>query len=309
MPIVNYVREHMSFMQYAKNEILTGSERLLWYALMDVFNSRAQGRVWPDEFIPISNDELLSLVPMKFDTFAAARNRLKQRGRIDFIPGEKNKKNPLYKMCYFYAEQIVPDTESDGYEKSYPKNSDNIGGNMGNNLGSNVGGNRGDNQGNIIINPTGKNNNNPKEIDTHTSVIHSINPRARMNQTYIDANGKERPCRFDQAFQTSEKARMSVAQKILNQFNGNFDSEDAHKRICEFLHDGMPPEIFEDEIDKYSSLSDFMAHMAGIFHGRHLEEKRDALEMEKCLRAAKGNWHLAKQYYKASGRFVMDDDE
>ena len=53
MPIVNYVREHIRFMEYASDEGLSSSERLLWYALMHVMNQRAQGKVWPDEFIRI----------------------------------------------------------------------------------------------------------------------------------------------------------------------------------------------------------------------------------------------------------------
>ena len=80
MPIVNYVREHMRFIEYASDEHLSASERLLWYALMHVMNQRAQGNVWPEEFIRISNERLLTLCPMKYDTLAAARNALKQRG-------------------------------------------------------------------------------------------------------------------------------------------------------------------------------------------------------------------------------------
>ena len=84
MPIVNYVREHMRFIEYARDEKLTASERLLWYALMHIMNQRAQGKVWPDDFVRISNSELLSYCPMKFDTLANARNSLKQRGLLEF---------------------------------------------------------------------------------------------------------------------------------------------------------------------------------------------------------------------------------
>ena len=101
MPIVNYVREHTRFMEYATDEHLTASERLLWYALMHIMNQRAQGNVWPDGFIRVSNDRLLSYCPMKFDTMAAARNSLKQRGLIEVEKGEKNKKSPAYRMIYF----------------------------------------------------------------------------------------------------------------------------------------------------------------------------------------------------------------
>ena len=145
MPIVNYVREHIRFMEYATDEHLTSSERLLWYALMHIMNQRAQGKVWPDEFIRISNDRLLSYCPMKYDTIASARNSLKQRGLIEFTPGEKNKKSPAYRMIYFYPEYIAPDTESDvDNPQSNTEKSDYIGGNMGYNIGGNMGYNIGD---------------------------------------------------------------------------------------------------------------------------------------------------------------------
>lgn len=175
MPIVNYVREHIRFMEYASDEHLSSSERLVWYALMHIMNQRAQGNIWPDEFIRISNDRLLSFCPMKMDTMAAARNRLKQRGLIDFLNGEKNKKSPAYRMIYFYPQYVQPDTERDGMQsvpgdrqernpekldcaygksgierdnpRSNTEKSYYIGGNMGDNFGGNMGDKPGDNPG------------------------------------------------------------------------------------------------------------------------------------------------------------------
>ena len=141
MPIVNYVREHTRFIEYASDEHLTAGERLLWYALMHVMNQRAQGNVWPEEFIRISNDRLLTLTPMRYDTLSAARNGLKQRGLIEYVKGEKNKVSPAYRMKYFYPQYADPDTEKDGF---YPEKSDNIRGNIGGNIGGNTGGNIGD---------------------------------------------------------------------------------------------------------------------------------------------------------------------
>jgi len=187
MPIVNYVREHIRFMEYACDEKLTSSERLLWYALMHIMNQRAQGNVWPDEFIRISNERLLSLCPMKFDTMANARNGLKQRGLIEIEKGEKNKKSPAYRMIYFYPMYASPSTERDGYD-GYTENSDNMGGNMGYNMGGNAGGNPGDFNinNNYGLNPTPYRN---REEDDETSIVsHS---RARVRQAWIDAYGRE----------------------------------------------------------------------------------------------------------------------
>lgn len=151
MPIVSYIREHTRFIEYASDEKLSSGERLLWYALMHIFNQRAQGSVWPDDFVRISNERLLSLTPMKFDTLADARNRLRQRGLIDVIPGEKNKKSPAYKMIYF-CPQYAAETETD---RSYPKISDNMGGNMGYKPGGNIGYNPGGSLGDIRNKPDG----------------------------------------------------------------------------------------------------------------------------------------------------------
>ncbi len=172
MAIVNYVVEHIRFMEYASEEKLKGSVMLLWYALMHQMNQRAQGNMWPEEFVRIDNDRLLSYLPMEYDTFAAARNKLKQLGRIDYIPGERNKTNPAYKMIYFYPNYVRNRTEEDGnganvspvvmpmegmtadkWENGYPKNSDNIGGKTGfcpensDNIGCKQGGKQGGNMG------------------------------------------------------------------------------------------------------------------------------------------------------------------
>lgn len=158
MPIVNYVREHIRFMEYACDEKVTASERLLWYALMHVMNQRAQGNVWPEDFIRISNDRLLSLCPMRFDTLAKARNGLKQRGLIDFINGDKNKRNPAYRMVYFCPEYMPSMTDAGTREQQecYPEisdnNRDNIRDNNVYNMGDNNGDNSGGNSGDIYIN-------------------------------------------------------------------------------------------------------------------------------------------------------------
>lgn len=116
MPIVNYVVEHVRFIEYATDEMLSMSERLLWYALMDVMNHRAQGNIWPEEFIRIDNVTLCRKAGIKFDALSDARNKLKQRGIIDFIPGERNKKNPMYKMTYFYPQFAKSETENDVHD-------------------------------------------------------------------------------------------------------------------------------------------------------------------------------------------------
>ena len=145
MPIFNYVREHRRFIRYASDNKLTSAERLLWYALIEIFNEESEGNVWTDDFIRISNNRVLMLCdPMGIDTMVRARNGLKQRGLIDFKPGSRNKENPAYRIKLFYPD-------------GYSQNTNNPGGNIQANRGGNIPGNPGDNlpssMGSIYINP------------------------------------------------------------------------------------------------------------------------------------------------------------
>ena len=136
---VNYVREHERFIEYAADERVPANVQLLWYALMHIFNQRAEGAEWPDGFIRITNDRLFTYLPIKWDAMAKARNALKQMGRIDFRNGNRNKAAPEYRIIPFYPP-------------CYPFKTDNNGGNTGGNTGGNQWGNTGDNPGDININ-------------------------------------------------------------------------------------------------------------------------------------------------------------
>ncbi len=293
---VNYVREHERFIEYAADERLSANEQLLWYALMHIFNQRAEGNEWPDGFIRVTNDRLFTYLPIKWDAMARARNALKQHGRIDFRNGNRNKAAPEYRILPFYPSY-------------YPLKTDNTGGNEGGNTGGNERGNIQGNTGDFNININRTYTNPDRDIYTHSDQYRHPDARARLEDTYIDADGEERPCRFDGAFLTSDRARAAVAQRILDQFFGDMDSENAHRTMCEFMHDGMPPEIFEDEIRRYSSLSEYLSAMGGIFRRRRYEENRDQLEMNRCMRVAKGNKTMARFLYQHSDRYHGEADE
>ncbi len=100
MPCVNYVKEHITFIEYASDNGLSSNERLLWYALIHEMNRRAIGTNWPDGYIRIANKRLLSLLPIGFDAMAKARNSLAQRGLLSFQHGRKNAELPMYQMHY-----------------------------------------------------------------------------------------------------------------------------------------------------------------------------------------------------------------
>lgn len=161
MPIVNYVREHCAFMDYAADNGLTGAERLVWYALIHEMNRRANGPYWPDGFIRISNKRMLALVPMGEDAFMAARNRLAQRGLIQYQKGRKNAELPCYKVRYLTAPEAGGEEDAESYPPKvdnscgkpvdnlcepgfYPNKTGNIGGNVQGNIAGNARGNIGD---------------------------------------------------------------------------------------------------------------------------------------------------------------------
>lgn len=110
MSKVNFVSEFNLFMRYARDSMLPMRERMLWIALFYIANDRAtyneqtQEYDWPDGFIQVSNGELNLYCCLDKRGIETLRNGLKQRGLIDFQPGQKNKRNPAYKINYFSAD-------------------------------------------------------------------------------------------------------------------------------------------------------------------------------------------------------------
>jgi len=180
---VNYVREINAFNRFANDNYLGSSERLLWFGLMDYVNlTFASGSEWPGEFVSIPNKKLLSHVPFAEDAMIDARNRLKQRGLLDYIPGKKNKEAPKYKICYFAASQF-----STGYQQdigtSYPDLPGNVPGNVPGNMPGNVPGNV---PGNMPGNVPGR------VSDINLNVNYNRNPNPYVNVPDDDAEGEER---------------------------------------------------------------------------------------------------------------------
>ena len=145
--LVNYIAENQARIEYAINEGLSSSEWLLWEALYYLFNQRAKASDWPDGFIRIPNKRILSVIPLQFDTMAKARNKLKQRGVIDYVQGKKNTDPPMYRLNYLTMPQSCPElqpvdnsVDNSVDNQCYPKKSDNMQGNMGGNMGGNLGG-------------------------------------------------------------------------------------------------------------------------------------------------------------------------
>ena len=205
MPIFNYVREHRRFIRYASDNKLTSSERLLWYALIEVINEESESNVWTDEFIRISNGRLLMLCdPMGIDTMVRARNGLKQRGLIEFRPGNKNKENPAYRVKLFYPDGYTQNADKN---ECYTQNAYNMGGNIGVNIGGNIRGNMGGNtpanMGNIYINQNkGYTGTETKNIDEE-EIDDGVVIRAREDEEDVVPDRPERENEIIAAFARS----------------------------------------------------------------------------------------------------------
>lgn len=106
MSKVNFVSEFNLFMRYACDNSLSLRSRMLWMALFYIANDRAKYNEmtkeydWPDDFVLVSNNELNMYCCLDKRAIETLRNELKQRGLIDFVPGQKNKRNPAYKLNY-----------------------------------------------------------------------------------------------------------------------------------------------------------------------------------------------------------------
>ncbi len=143
---VNFVSEFNLLMRYSKNYGLTARERLLWIALFSIandratFNAQTQEYDWPEDFIPVPNGELTLQSTLDKRGIETVRNSLKQRGLIDFIPGMKNKKMPMYKLRYLSIDvgyKNVPNDVSNHAPNNDPKTAPNHAPNHAANTGPN----------------------------------------------------------------------------------------------------------------------------------------------------------------------------
>lgn len=134
MSQVNFVEQFNLIMEYARENCLHGRECMLWLDLFyfanraATYNAEAQTYEWPDDFFTVSNSELNSIGQFDKRAIEALRNSLKQRGLIDFIKGEKNKRNPAYRFFYLsrVGYKIVPNNTPNNVPNNVPNNTPNI---------------------------------------------------------------------------------------------------------------------------------------------------------------------------------------
>lgn len=259
MCTINFVREFGLMMEEARRECLGCRERMLWIALFYIANDRAkynaqtQTYEWPEGFFVVPNYELDSYCDLNKKAVLDLRNRLKQRGYIDFSKGDRNAEKPMYKLNYLslreFGGENAPKEAPNIYPNSAPKEAPNIYPNDDPKRGPYI--YKYKQQGiNEEVNP-----------DIHTQRNHGENTITRPREgTYTGMDGKEHPCRFDNAWAFSLKARGAVAQRILNQYHGEeCPAQYLYDKVQDCLGMGMPPELIEDIVRSANRPFELMA--------------------------------------------------
>ncbi|MBR1565139.1 MAG: DnaD domain protein [Oscillospiraceae bacterium] len=116
----NFVEQFRLFMEYARKKCIPSREIALWVSLFyfaneeATYNAVTQTYDWPDDFFEVSNGELNAYGRFDKQAVETLRNRLKQRGLIDFIKGERKVATPMYKIHYLvrFGNKIIPNIEA-----------------------------------------------------------------------------------------------------------------------------------------------------------------------------------------------------
>lgn len=280
MPYVNYIREHVAFIEYASDNGLSGNERLLWYALMHIMNQRAQGANYPDGFIRIANKRLLSYAPMQFDAMAKARNALQQRGLIEFTHGKRNAEMPMYKMNYFSCpadnpqDTLAPVDNSALSSTGYPLKTDNMGGNIRGNVQGNtqgnapgsMSGNMGDIHNRLNVHPNPDRNPYVFEKD-NGAAGEAMRARARTHEEYQEYADKDRDAMIFDATVTADRAFRSLFSR---QPSRTFVERLGNAAVSF----GMSPEMIEIALHEAAlkNASDIFAYVVALFRDWRYQE-------------------------------------
>lgn len=330
---INYVREINGFNRYANDNLVSGSERLLWFGLMDCINSYyAKGSDWPDGFITIPNKRLLSHVPFGEDALLDARNRLKQRGLIECKPGQRNKTAPQYRVRYFSCMEF-----STGFPQSAENNPEKTG-NAPDNMPGNIRGNTPDNmQGNIRGNAPDNWRGNMPDINPNVNVYHNADVNEDRNFLYDDededaeeimrarAHMREaaaaaikrhfgRDATPSEAEQIARMAQvLDIPQPLLDRAArtaAQFGARSPARYISELLREYDAQDIrTPEELDEYSALRDLPELPDN--YGRSKYEQLEDLHMRRMIAHGKEipEWLKRCHERKGGGENGVDSPE
>lgn len=116
---MNYLVETNKFYDYLVYNSLTTSEIALWHALMHINNHV----MWKTGFTA-SNRILQQLTGLSIPGLATAKNKLKQRGLIDYIPGKAGQSGK-FRMMSFYVKEIEEEEAEEPGEDSHKRSEQN----------------------------------------------------------------------------------------------------------------------------------------------------------------------------------------
>ena len=108
---INPMSEIRAIAEMSRRKCLPPNARLLWRVLFDCANDRQERNPddnsydWPEDFFPISNDELKFNSALEKRALLEARNVLRDIGAIDFIPGENNRRPAEYRIRYLTVQR------------------------------------------------------------------------------------------------------------------------------------------------------------------------------------------------------------
>ena len=102
---MNYIREITAFNQWAANNSLSPSERVLWYALMDIANSTG----WKPSFNAVVS-ELIRLTGMSKNTVYSCRTKLAKHGIIT-VDSRAGGQSAIYTMTSLASIQTQNEDE------------------------------------------------------------------------------------------------------------------------------------------------------------------------------------------------------
>ena len=298
--VINFVTEFAAVMEYQRNQGLDLRERMLWLALLDIARRRAKWNKqegtfsWESGFFPVQNAELNLSCGFDKRGIDAARNKLKQRGIIDYQNGERNKRAPAYRIFYLTGEvgyKNVPNIAPNIVPNNVPNTAPNIVPNNVPNVVPNIA---------PISNDILYYNTDLEEKKRDIRYTASAGTGARGE---LATNG---------AWRNSERARAAVAQRIIDRFSeiagGDISRANLHGEICRLMSEGMPPEEIAEELEKRRSPAAAMQALnARIRRGEYDGQNRELYD--KCLAVAQGNQKFADALYRMEQLPGVDDEE
>jgi hypothetical protein len=279
MAKVNYIRECRAFTMIAAEERFTANEVVLWHALFELFNRKAEGDEWPEGFVQISNAKLLPMTTFGVgdsgcETLRKARERMQARGLIKYRKGKRGALTPEYCLCYFYTETAQEIDSADRVKTSMsvrPQGTIQVR-RTGILLGKPLGRSLGRPLGKPLGKPSGKPLGKPLDIPLNVNVNTNVNPNpcqtqfltGSTNPRAIDDQRHAGISEYDQGWKTSARARGAVAQRLLDKYCGLLDTNDAWGDLCEVMADGLDPGTIERVIPTRPCFSKLIARLRAV---------------------------------------------